>query len=103
MFTQLRCPYPEPRRLPWFGDQVVEPDEVVDIPDELVDNFRAAGWREPSAPVVWPPEVHRPALEPGEPEPDALTPAARHQQRLSQQAAAKTPDAGKSDTTDEGN
>lgn len=103
MSTQLRCPYPEPRRVPWLGDQVVEPDEVVDIPDEFVDNFRAAGWREPSAPVVWPPEVHRPALEPGEPVPDELSPSARHQQRLRDQAAAKKKSTTGQGTTSEGN
>ncbi len=71
---QLRCPYPEARELPWFG-RVVEPDEVVDIPDDLVENFVAAGWKRPDEPRVWPPEPPTPA-EQAPPERDPAAPSA---------------------------
>lgn len=51
---RMRCPYNEPRDVPWIGrtgDRAVEPDEIVDIPAELVDNFAAAGWTEADAPA----------------------------------------------------
>lgn len=72
MTTQLRCPYPEPRVMPWLDDRRVEPDEVVDVPDDLAEAFRAAGWVEPGELVVWPPV----AAEQPEPEPPAATTSA---------------------------
>lgn len=70
---QLRCPYPEARELPWFG-RVVEPDEVIDIPDEVAENFLAAGWKAPDEPVVWPPEPPAPPAEAVPPDPDPAAP-----------------------------
>ncbi len=67
LVMQLRCPYPETRELPWFG-RLVEPDEVVDIPDDLVENFLAAGWKSPDEPVVWPPEPPAPPADAVPPE-----------------------------------
>lgn len=52
---KLRCPYPEPRDVPWLGregERAVQPDEIVDIPAEYVDNFVAAGWTKPDAPAA---------------------------------------------------
>lgn len=67
--------------MPWLGDLLVEPDQVVDVPDDLVENFLAAGWREPHEDVVWPPPgavdervVDDPPADP----PPAGPPAAEH-------------------------
>lgn len=50
----IRNPFPEERRLPWLGDRVVAPDEVVDVPDEHLDNYLEAGWVDASAPTIKP-------------------------------------------------
>ena len=50
--VMLRSPYDEPRDVPWLnrtGERAVEPDELVDVPDELAENFLEAGWIDPAA------------------------------------------------------
>lgn len=41
--------------MPSLGDRLVHPEELVDIPDDQLDSFTAAGWRSPGEPIVWPP------------------------------------------------
>lgn len=50
--------------MPWLDDREVQPDEIVDVPEHLVENFEAAGWRAPDQPVVWPPEPLTPPETP---------------------------------------
>jgi hypothetical protein len=42
--VKIRSPYDEPVRVPWLDDLVVNPGQVVTIPDNLLVNFVAAGW-----------------------------------------------------------
>lgn len=48
-----------------LGDRRVEIDEVVEVPDDLVESFRAAGWRPPGEKVVWPPDPEEPPTKRG--------------------------------------
>jgi hypothetical protein len=69
--AKIRSPFDEPVRVPWLGDRVVEPDQVVPCPDKYVANFVAAGWHvvdppaeavaDPPAVVTDPPAVEQPA------------------------------------------
>lgn len=42
--AKVKQPYDEPRIVPALDDQVVNPGQVVDIPDGQLDSFIAAGW-----------------------------------------------------------
>lgn len=44
--ARICSPFTEPVRVPWLGDRVVDPDEVVEIPDDLLPNFVAGGWKD---------------------------------------------------------
>ncbi len=53
--AKIRSPFDEDRRIPWLGDRVVEPDEVVEIPDEWLPNFLAGGWKQVDSEDITPP------------------------------------------------
>ena len=42
--ARVRQPYDEPVDVPWLG-RVVNPGQVVDVPDEDLDSYLAAGWQ----------------------------------------------------------
>lgn len=52
--AKIRSPFDEDRRIPWLGDRVVAPDEVVDVPDALLANFLAGGWTHVDAEDITP-------------------------------------------------
>jgi hypothetical protein len=41
--VKVRQPYDEPRHVPWLG-RVIEPDEVVSIPDDQLAHYMEARW-----------------------------------------------------------
>lgn len=41
---RVKSPYDEPRIVPLLGDLVVEPGQIVDIPEDTAAMFIAAGW-----------------------------------------------------------
>lgn len=41
---KIRSPYDEPVRVPWLDDLVVNPGQVVTVPEPMLVNFLAAGW-----------------------------------------------------------
>lgn len=43
--AKVRQPYDEPVSVPALGGRVVNPRQTVEIPDDQVDNFLAAGWK----------------------------------------------------------
>jgi hypothetical protein len=45
MPVRVRQPYDEPVIVPALDDRVVNPHQVVDIPNVHLPNFLAAGWR----------------------------------------------------------
>lgn len=44
--AKVKQPYGEPRIVPWLDDQVVNPGQVVDIPDDQLASFLEAGWEQ---------------------------------------------------------
>lgn len=45
--SKFRSPHVEPVHVPWLGSsKIVQPGEVVTIPEDMDDNFREAGWVE---------------------------------------------------------
>jgi hypothetical protein len=46
--ARVRQPYDEPVDVPWLG-RVVNPGQVVDVPDDHLPHYLAAGWTEAAA------------------------------------------------------
>lgn len=42
--ARVRQPYDEERHVPWLGDRLVEPGEVVAVPDADLASYLEAGW-----------------------------------------------------------
>lgn len=42
--ARVRQPYAEERRVPWLDDRMVEPGEVVAVPDADLASYLEAGW-----------------------------------------------------------
>lgn len=61
--AKIRSPFDEPVRVPWLGDRVVDPDEVVPCPDRFVENFVAAGWQVVDPPAEVTAEVTDPTAD----------------------------------------
>lgn len=40
----VKSPYAEERVCPWLDDRVVQPGEVVPVPDAQLDHWLEAGW-----------------------------------------------------------
>lgn len=80
MTVRFKNPFGEDRVCPWLGYTVVEPDGVIDVPDDQYPNWVAGGWepldddpspRDPK-PASTPPNPPAPATPP----PSTAPPAA---------------------------
>jgi hypothetical protein len=62
--TKIRSPFDEPVRVPWLNERIVGPDEVVQVPDQYVENFLAGGWQLVDPPTDPPTDVDPPVDPP---------------------------------------
>ncbi len=49
--AKVRQPYPEPRFVPWLGI-MVNPGQVVEVPDDDLASYVEAGWQPVEAKVA---------------------------------------------------